>query len=95
MWTELPARRFAGLKYVRQLPIGAYFADFACREKKIIVEIDGGTHSTDAELGRDAARAAYIEAQDFRIFRAHNQEVYDNLDGVLDSLLAFIAEKAP
>ena len=90
LWAELRARRFNGLKFVRQCPIGAYFVDFACRELKVIVEVDGGTHNTASEIARDQARAAYLEAQGFRIFRAHNQEVYDDLDGVLCSLLAFI-----
>ena len=90
LWYELRARRFKNLKFVRQCPIGPFFADFACRELKIIVEVDGGTHSTEKELVRDGTRSAYLTAQGFRIFRAHNQEVYDNLDGVLDTLLAFI-----
>ena len=93
LWYELRARRFNDVKFVRQCPIGPFFVDFACREWKIIVEVDGGTHSTPDELARDAARSAYLRAQGFRIFRAHNQDIYDNLDGVLDTLLAFIEGK--
>lgn len=93
LWTALRARRLDGRKFVRQCPIGPFFADFACRELKIIVEVDGGTHGTEDEVARDSARAAYLEDQGFRIFRATNQEVYDNLDGVLDALLAFIDGK--
>ncbi len=93
LWYELRARRLNGMKFVRQCPIGPFFADFACRELKIIVEVDGGTHSTEDEVKRDGARSAYLQAQGFRIFRAHNQEIYDNLDGVLDTLLAFIGGK--
>ena len=88
LWHALRARRLAGLKFVRQCPIGPFFADFACRERRIIVEIDGGTHSTSDELRRDRARAAYLERQGFHIFRADNQDVYNNLAGVLDALLA-------
>ncbi len=95
IWTELRARRLAGLKFVRQCPIGPYFVDFACREQKIIVEIDGGTHSTEDELRRDAARTFYLEAQGFDVFRVTNQDIYDNLVGVLNSLLGFIDSKAP
>ena len=57
---------------------------------RIIVEIDGGTHSTDEEIAYDKSREAYLRAQGFRIFRAHNGEVYENIDGVCDTLLAFI-----
>ncbi len=94
LWYELPARRLNGMKFVRQCPIGPYFADFVCREEKIVVEVDGGTHSTDEEIARDTRRTTYIEEQGFRIYRAHNQEIYDNIDGVLDTLLAFIEGKA-
>ena len=81
LWYELRARRLNGLKFVRQCPIGPYFVDFACREFMIVVEVDGGTHSSDDERARDMKRSDYLESQGFRIFRAHNQEVYDNLDG--------------
>ena len=93
LWYELRARRFNDMKFVRQYPIGPFFVDFACRELKIIVEVDGGTHSTVEERARDAARTEYLEVLGFRIFRAHKQEVYDNLDGVLDTLLAFVDGK--
>jgi very-short-patch-repair endonuclease len=83
------------LKFVRPAPIEPYFADFLCRERKIVVEVDGGAHSSDAEIARDAARSAYLEAEGHRIFRAHNAELSDNLDGVLDTLLGFIEMKGP
>ena len=50
-----------------------------------LVEIDGGTHSTAEEIAKDAVRTAYLEGEGFRIFRAHNQEIHDNIYGVLDT----------
>ena len=47
-------RQLGDLKFVRQAPVGDYFVDFLCRERKVVVELDGGTHSTEAELARDA-----------------------------------------
>ena len=61
LWAELRNRHFAGLKFVRQAPVGAYFADFLCRERRLIVEADGATHSTDAELSADAQRTRELE----------------------------------
>ena len=90
MWSELRNRQLGGLKFVRECPIGPFYADFVCRDEKVIVEIDGGTHSTDEEIAYDKAREEYLRAQGFRIFRAHNGEVYENIDGVCDTLLAFI-----
>jgi len=54
------------------------------------VEVDGGTHATAAEINADIARTRWLEAHGFRIFRVHNVEIYDNLDGVLDTLLAVL-----
>ena len=90
MWSELRDRRLGGFEFVRECPIGPFYVDFACHAEKIIVEIDGGTHSTDEEIAYDKSREAYLRAQGFRIFRAHNGEVYENIDGVCDTLLAFI-----
>ena len=83
-------RHFAGLKFVRQAPIGPYFVDFLCRERKIVVEVDGGTHGSDTEIAADAVREAHLASSGYRIFRAWNGEVYDNMDGVLEVLLVFI-----
>jgi very-short-patch-repair endonuclease len=93
LWSYLRNRQLGGLKFVRQAPMGPYFADFLCRERKMIVEVDGGTHSSGVEIARDAARASYLEARGYRIFRVHNDEVAENVDGVLDTLLAFIEGK--
>ena len=92
MWTELKARRLGGFKFVRQAPIDSYFVDFLCREHKIVVEIDGGTHSSDAEIAYDEKRTAQIEAFGYRMFRVHNIDVYENIDRVLDALLRLCEE---
>ena len=94
MWSELRARRLGGFKFVRQAPIDRYFVDFLCRDHKIVVEIDGGTHGSDAEIACDETRTATIEALGYRLFRVHNIDVYENLDRVLDALLAVCAEAA-
>jgi hypothetical protein len=75
------------------ISIGPYFVDFVCRERMIIVEIDGATHSTDQELSYDAKRADYLRGQGYRIFCANNGDVYENLSGVLTALLEFATEK--
>jgi very-short-patch-repair endonuclease len=95
MWTELRGRRLDGLKFMRQCPIGPFFVDFLCRELKIIVEVDGGTHSMPREMARDGIRAVYLEKQGYRIFRVHNAEVYEDIDGVLDTLLTFVRGEVP
>ena len=93
LWSRLRNRNFAGQKFTRQVPIGPYFVDFLCRDRMVIVEVDGGTHGTDAEISRDERRSMELRRLGYRIFRAHNIDVYENIDGVLDALLAFIEEE--
>jgi len=88
LWRALRGRALGGFKFVRQEPIGPYFADFVCRERKLIVEVDGATHSTDEELRSDAIRTDFLRGHGYRIARFTNDEVYRNLDGVLQTILA-------
>ena len=90
LWSRLRNRNLRGLKFVRQAPVGPYFVDFLCRDRKIIIEVDGSTHGSDAEIGRDTVRTAALQDLAYRVFGVHTIDVYENLDGVLDSLVAFI-----
>jgi very-short-patch-repair endonuclease len=65
LWRRLCDCGLAGFKFVRQAPIGPFFADFACREAKLVVEVDGATHSTDEELRRDRRREEFLRAQGY------------------------------
>jgi len=65
-----------------------YFCDFVCRERNLVVEVDGGTHAETRELRADAVRAAHIGQLGYRVFRVHKVDVYENIDCVLDALLA-------
>jgi very-short-patch-repair endonuclease len=93
VWSQLRNRNLNGWKFARQVPIDRYFVDFVCRERKIIVEVDGGTHATDDEVARDTLRTAKLESLGYRLFRVRNDEVYGNIEGVLDTLVAFIDGK--
>ena len=73
LWRRLRDRGLDGEKFVRQEPIGPYIADFVCRRKKLIIEIDGGQHSDQAE--RDEARTKHLEALGYRVIRFWNNEV--------------------
>ncbi len=90
LWAELRSRQLGDLKFVRQAPVGDYFVDFLCRERKVVVELDGGTHSTEVEIARDVARSAELSGRGYRVFRVSNADVFEHLDEVLAALLAFI-----
>ena len=90
LWHRLGNRQVGGHKFVRQEPVGPYFADFACRERKLIVELDGSQH---AESAHDLVRDAYLASRGYRVLRFWNGEVFTNLDGVLDTILAVLDDR--
>jgi very-short-patch-repair endonuclease len=83
LWTRLRRRQVLGLLFRRQMPIGPYIADFACAEARLVIEVDGETHSSPEQLVHDARRASFIEAEGWSILRIWNSDVYDNEDGVV------------
>ncbi len=80
MWRLLRDRRFGGVKFRRQAPIGPYIADFACLTHRLIVELDGSQH---AESEKDKRRDSYFARQGWRVLRFWNAEVMENPDAVL------------
>jgi very-short-patch-repair endonuclease len=92
LFAKLRNRQLGGFKFVRQMAIGAYFADFACREMKLVIEVDGATHGLDREIAADEARTDALLALGYRVLRVTNDEIAHNLEGVLESILHDIEE---
>ena len=84
IWRHLRAKRFAGLKFKRQEPIGNYIVDFVCFERRIIIELDGGQHALPAEMQKDSQRDQWFEAQGYTVLRFWDNEVLTNTEGVLE-----------
>ena len=80
LWYRLRDRQIAGAKFVRQEPIGSYICDFTCRERKFVIEVDGGQHSESRD---DAIRDRELLARGYRVLRFWNNDVLSNIDGVL------------
>ncbi len=87
LWSVLRNRQLAGAKFRRQLPVDRYFADFACVEARLIVELDGSQHM-EAQAAYDAERTRILEAAGWFVMRFWNNEVIDNIEGVADAVLA-------
>jgi very-short-patch-repair endonuclease len=85
LWSRL-RRDALGMRFRKQHPVGPYIADFACVRARLIVEVDGGTHGTDAERSHDARRDAYMHARGWRVVRVWNVDVYESLDGVMEMI---------
>jgi very-short-patch-repair endonuclease len=88
LWKRLQNRALGGFKFVRQAPVGPYIADFLCRQRSLIVEIDGETHSSAAEIAHDAMRTTFLESCGYRVIRFNNAQLYENIEAVMDGILA-------
>ncbi len=84
IWTVVRAKRLSGLKFRRQHPIGPFFADFACIEKRVIVELDGGYH--DYQYENDVERQAYLEQRGWKVMRFSNEDVLRDVEAVAISI---------
>ena len=80
LWNRIRDRQIDGHKFVRQEPIGGFVCDFVCREKHLIVEVDGGQHN---ESATDAIRDRRLAEDGYRVLRFWNNDVLGNLEGVL------------
>ena len=80
LWAVLRARQLCGLKFRRQHPIGPFFADFACVEEALVIEIDGGYHDLTGE--RDLDREAFIRKNGWRILRFTDEDVENDVEKI-------------
>jgi very-short-patch-repair endonuclease len=95
LWSEVRDHRLNGAGFRRQVPIGNYIADFVCHAAKLVIELDGGQHFSDQAEKKDAARTTVIKANGFQVIRFSNHDVMTNRAGVLETIAAAVAERAP
>ena len=81
IWARLHAVR---PRFTRQLPVGPYILDLACRKARLAVELDGGQH---ADSAYDAARTAMLERLGWTVMRFWNSDVFGDADGVAEAVL--------
>jgi very-short-patch-repair endonuclease len=85
LWYALRNRQLAGFKFRRQQAIANYIVDFVCLEQRLVVELDGGQHAEQKDY--DCERTSVLNAQGFKVLRLWNNEVFENLEGVLSVIL--------
>ena len=88
-------KRPGGLKFRRQFPIREMTADFACLERRLIIEVDGQGHSFGEQPRRDAARDALLERDGFRVMRIPARDVLQDVDAVLGFILTTCSDVGP
>jgi very-short-patch-repair endonuclease len=93
LWHAIRAKQLQGCRFRRQHPIGVYIADFACIDKKLVVELDGGQHQE--QMDYDERRTLFLQTQGWRVLRFWNNEVLSNLDGVLSNIAEVLTSAPP
>jgi len=89
LWRQIKGNAL-GVKFKRQLIILSYIADFACLEKSLVIEVDGGYHFTDEQMVQDAYRTEELEKTGFKVLRFRNEDVIRNIEQVLNTIQEYI-----
>jgi very-short-patch-repair endonuclease len=92
LWQHLRQPPFKAHHFRRQATIGPYFADFASHKARLVIELDGGQHSGSAS---DEVRTRYLEDNGYRVLRFWNNEVFENMPGVLATIDAALPADRP
>ena len=82
LWKRLKGRQVEGTKFRRQQPIENFIVDFVSFENRMIIELDGGQHAEARH--KDIQRDRFLAENGFRVLRFWNNEVLENIDGVLE-----------
>jgi very-short-patch-repair endonuclease len=88
MWRLLWQLRTNGYHFRKQEQIGPYFADIACHHAKLVIEVDGQTHSTDAEVLHDRRRDAFLRREGYTVLRFSNEDVLKRPEDVFEIVVA-------
>ncbi len=91
LWSVLKSRQLDNWKFTRQMPIGPYFADFVCRERCVVIEVDGSQHLERASY--DRSRDEYMLAAGYSVYRVPVISVMNDLGAVCDSILAVLENR--
>ncbi len=91
VWSRLRGKQLGGHKFRRQLPIGPYFADFACLSARLVVEIDGPEHYEEP----DGIKTAYLETQGFRVARFPVSDVDESIEDVIEAIYCHLESPHP
>jgi len=95
LWRRLAAKRLEGLKFKRQQPIGPYVVDFVCFERSLIIEVDGSQHAFERSAAQDRERTSWLQANGYAVLRFWNNDVTQNLEGVIEVIVDAANPKSP
>jgi very-short-patch-repair endonuclease len=84
LWSKLRRRQIEDCRFRRQVPLGSFVVDFACLERKLLIEVDGGLHP--GREAYDAQRTRWLELHGYRVLRFQNSQVMWNIEGVVQTI---------
>jgi very-short-patch-repair endonuclease len=94
LWRHLRNRKFDNWKFRRQHPVERYILDFYCPEARLAIELDGGGHNDAGQQIEDQGRTDLLSTEDILLLRFWNHQIRENLDGVLQTILFKLDERA-
>jgi len=92
LWTYLNRQQLDGYKFSRQKPIGDFIADFYCNKLKLVIEIDGSSHDSIKVQKKDKLKEKYLHEIGFQVLRFRGYDVFNNIEGVVQSIRECILE---
>ena len=93
LWSHLRNRNVANLKFRRQHPLGHRIVDFFCAEADLAIEFDGSGHASCRGQTSDLDREIELYEKEIRVLRFQNTDVFNNLDGVLNTIIYAVDAK--
>jgi very-short-patch-repair endonuclease len=93
LWHHIRDKQIENFRFRRQRPIGKYIVDFICLEANLVIELDGGQHAEQQQY--DAERTKYLIAQGLHVLRYWNNDVMQNIEGVLEDIRAALMQRTP
>jgi len=94
LWVKLRELKNLGHHFRRQAPVGPYIVDFISFRSQLVIEADGGQHGLPEGVRSDLVRDSFLRAQGFRILRFWNSDIDQNLNGVMETILAQVISSA-
>jgi adenine-specific DNA-methyltransferase len=94
VWHCLRRKQLGGFRFRRQHPCDRFVLDFYCCEVKLAIELDGGQHNEPDAKARDRERTDFLSCRGIQVLRFWNNEVFANLEGVLQKIHDVLMERA-
>jgi very-short-patch-repair endonuclease len=91
LWERLKGKQILGIKFRSQHPIDIFIADFYCHKARLVIELDGEIHEGQSDY--DDGREAEIEKYDIKVIRFTNEEVFNDIDNVVNKIIAVVKER--